>query len=428
MIQDWFHEAKLGIFIHWGLYSVDGIPESWAFFNNETDYETYLKQMPKFTAENYDPKAWAELFKRSGARYAMLTTKHHDGMALWDTQVSDFSVVHQTPAGRDLIAPYAEAMREAGIKVGFYFSHLDWSHPDYSPTSPGVQRNNHDKDEHYQWIEEDGKENWERFLAFHRAQLKELCSNYGDVDIWWFDGDWRPKAEYWRMEEAVTLIRELQPKTIFNSRIASLGDYATPEQAQPIIPPDGAWEYSLTMNDSWGYQVGDDNHKSPLRLIRLFCETIASGGNMLLGIGPYADGTFQPEQVKRLEILGDWIHKHEEAIYPTRRGIDLHHYPAPTTLSKDGKTLYAMIFDTPRDGISIKGIHNQVQHVSVVGSGKVLEWSRDSGAEWIMPPIPSVLRITVPEDLLDPYVTIIKVELDSPIDLYTGSGSAIEDN
>ena len=136
MMQSWFPDAKLGIFIHWGIYAVEGTAESWAIFSKERTYDSYMNQRHGFAAAKYDPRAWADLFKRAGARYAVLTSKHHDGMALWDTQVSDLSVVKQTPARRDLIAPYAEALHEAGLKVGLYFSHLDWSHPDYAPLPP----------------------------------------------------------------------------------------------------------------------------------------------------------------------------------------------------------------------------------------------------------------------------------------------------
>ncbi|HEX2908257.1 MAG TPA: alpha-L-fucosidase, partial [Phototrophicaceae bacterium] len=136
MMQSWFLEAKLGIFIHWGIYAVSGVPESWSFFSGQISYEDYFKQGSGFTAEQFDPAAWAALFKRVGARYVVLTTKHHDGVALWDTAQSDLSVVKQTPAGRDLIAEYVTALRAEELRVGFYFSHLDWSHPDYAPIPP----------------------------------------------------------------------------------------------------------------------------------------------------------------------------------------------------------------------------------------------------------------------------------------------------
>jgi alpha-L-fucosidase len=136
MMQPWFPDAKLGIFIHYGIYAVKGIAESWSFWSGQIGYDDYMSQLEGFTAANYDPEAWAELFARAGAKYAVITTKHHDGVALWDTQVNDLSVVKRTPAGRDLIGPFVQALRRHGLKVGFYFSHLDWSHPDYASVYP----------------------------------------------------------------------------------------------------------------------------------------------------------------------------------------------------------------------------------------------------------------------------------------------------
>jgi alpha-L-fucosidase len=139
-MQPWFADAKLGIFVHWGIYAVNGIPESWSFYNGEISYENYMKQLDGFTASAYDAGEWARLFKAAGARYAVLTSKHHDGVALWETAENDLNVVKRTPAGRDLLAPYAQAMRDAGLKVGLYFSHLDWSHPDYPFHSREIRR------------------------------------------------------------------------------------------------------------------------------------------------------------------------------------------------------------------------------------------------------------------------------------------------
>jgi len=245
----WFEEAKLGIFVHWGLYAVNGIPESWSFFNGQISHEDYLKQRPGFTAERYDPQEWAALFKRAGARYAVLTSKHHDGFALWPTRLSELHV-GQTPAGRDLIAPYAEALREQGLKVGLYFSHLDWSHPDYASIRPkGMdpkQRGNPFA------VPEAGQEDpaaWQRFLKFQRGQIKEISDRY-QPDLFWFDGDWERDDEQWGMKQLREQILSWQPGTILNARMRGHGDYATPEQGLPIVPPDGPWEFCMTINDS----------------------------------------------------------------------------------------------------------------------------------------------------------------------------------
>lgn len=426
MMQPWFQEAKLGIFIHWGIYAVDGVPESWSFFNGEISYEDYMAQCAGFTASAYRPQAWADLFSRAGARYAVLTTKHHDGVALWDTAESDLSVVKRTPAGRDLIRPYCEAIRAAGLRVGLYYSHLDWSHPDYSYI-PFEDRAPEAKITAYRPCPE-GPDSpiWLRFLEFHRAQLRELCTGYGEVDLLWFDGDWEPGAEYWRMGELRDLLHEWQPHVILNSRMRDKGDYATPEQGVPIVPPQGPWEFCVTLNDSWGYQPRDTNYKSVRQLVRLFTECIGMGGNMLLDIGPKADGSIPEEAVARLEELGRWTHRHAEAIYPTSAGLPAGHFYGATTISKDANTIYAFTFDRPWDSIALKGIRNRVLRTSVVGSGHEVPHRKIGGAPWM--DVPGVLWIDVPEGEVDPYATVLKIELDGPLDLYRGAGQAIERN
>lgn len=418
-MQSWFPDAKLGIFIHYGIYAVKGIPESWSFFNGQISHEDYMSQLGGFTAANYDPEAWADLFQEAGARYAVLTTKHHDGVALWDTQANDLSVVKQTPAGRDLVSPYVQALRRRNLKVGLYYSHLDWNHPDYATVRrPGDQERGNPFA-----CPEAGKEDparWERFLAFHRAQLKELCTEFGDVDLLWFDGDWERTPEQFRMKELREQLHAWQPDVILNSRMLGYGDYATPEQGVPMQAPDGPWEFCVTVNDSWGYQVQDHNHKSVRQIVRMFAETIGMGGNMLLDVGPYEDGSLQPEQVDRLKGLGAWIRKHSEAVYGTVAGLPAGHFYGASTLSKDHKTLYLFFFDRPVDQIAVKGIRNPVVSCTVLGTGDVLTHQLIGGASWAE--IPGVLWIDVPQQVVDPNATVVKLEFAEPIDLYTGKG------
>jgi alpha-L-fucosidase len=204
------------------------------------------------------------------------------------------------------------------------------------------------------------------------------------------------------------------------------GDYETPEQGVPIVSPEGPWEFCVTINDSWGYQPQDHNHKTVRQLVRMFCECIGMGGNMLLDVGPRADGTIQPEHVERLEALGAWIRPHEEAIYSTGAGLPAGHFYGASTLSSDQTTLYLFLFDRPWDEVAVKGLLNKVQRVSVVGSGQELSHRMIGGAPWAG--VPGVLWIDVPESVLDPNSTVLKVELDGPLNLYRGSGHAIESN
>lgn len=425
MMQSWFPDAKLGIFIHYGIYAVKGIPESWSFFGGSISYPDYMSQLEGFTASKYDPEEWADLFERAGAKYAVLTTKHHDGVALWDTQANDLSVVKKTPAGRDLITPYVNALRRRNLKVGFYYSHLDWSHPDYKSIRPTQENpevwNWESYDKHGFAIPAEGEEDparWANFIRFHRKQLEELSTQFGEVDLYWFDGEWERDPEQFDMKGLRDQLLAWQPNAIFNSRLLGYGDYATPEQGVPITPPEGPWEFCVTVNDSWGYQVQDQNHKSVRQIVRMFAETIGMGGNMLLDVGPYEDGSLQPEQVKRLEGLGDWIRPHAEAIYGTIAGLPHGLFYGASTLSKDRRTLYLFQFDIPRDEIAVKGLRTPIARATILPSGTPVPVRRVGG----LGHTPGVNWLTLPADELDENATVIKLEFDEPVEIYTGAG------
>lgn len=424
--MQWFEDAKLGIFIHYGIYDVDGTVESWPIYNNEIPYKTYMDQAKRFTASKYDPKAWAELFKEAGAKYAVLTSKHCDGFALWDTKVSKLSSVKGSPAKRDLVTPFANAMREAGIKVGMYYSHIDWSHPDYATVFDGKDPNpkNPNKwDYPASGIADTNR--WNKYLTFRDAQVKELIK-IANPDLWWFDADWTRTAEQWKAKELREIMKRANPQTIINSRMQGYGDYLTPEQGLPVTAPNGPWELCMTINDSWGYRSIDTNFKSLNYIVRVFAECIGNGGNLLLDMGPKEDGTFIEEQISIVKGLGRWTKKHDEAIYGTRRGMPLGHFYGPTTLSKDRKTLYCFLLDDPKEDVIIKGIRNKIKSIRVLGSNKQLEYKLNGGAVWLN--IPPVLLINLPKDQLDVNATVIAIELDSPLELYRGQGNAIEKN
>ena len=416
-MQEWFPEAKLGIFLHWGMYSVDGVTESWSFFNGTVPYDKYLKQLDGFTADKYDADEWAKLFKDAGATYAVLTTKHHDGLALWDTKANDFSVVHKTPAGRDLITPYVEALRRHGLKVGLYYSHLDWSHPDYA--SLAHPQNDPKANPFAYSMDGDHPDRWQNFLKFHRTQIRELCEQF-NPDLLWFDGDWERSAEQWDMKGLRDEIHAMCPNVVINSRMVGYGDYATPEQALPILRPEGPWEFCVTVNDNWGYVNGDHNHKSPKQIIYMFLECIANGGNLLLDIGPYADGSQQPEQVERLHALGEWIDRNREAVFGTIEGIPAGHHYGPTMLSKDQTVLYAVCYDPPVGGLAIKGIRNKILRVSVLGTEGELKHIRFTGTDWNE--VPGILWIEPDSAKADALATVFKIELDGPLQLSRGKG------
>lgn len=402
--MQWFADAKLGIFIHWGIYAVDGIDESWSFYNGYISYTDYMKQLNGFTAKKYNPDEWAGLIKESGARYAVLTTKHHDGVALWNTALSDLNVVKKTPAGRDLVKPFCDAVRKQNLKLGLYFSHLDWSHPDYPNFTSKEKR--YEKD----------SAKWASFIDFQRGQLKELSLNY-KPDLYWFDGDWDFTAEQWKAKETREMINGWLPNVIVNSRINGYGDYDTPEQGVPVLQPKSKWwELCMTTNDSWGYQGNDKNYKSPNQIIRIFADCIGMGGNLLLDIGPKPDGTIPPEQINILKEFGRWTKKHQEAIYGTIAGIPKDYFYGPSTLSKDRTRLYLFLDSEPKGPVVIKGLRNKVNRVWVVGNGTKLETKIMMKAYWST--TPGLLYIDVPREVLDKEVTVLAVLLDGPVDLY----------
>jgi len=419
--MNWFSNAKLGIFMHWGIYSVLGVTESWSFYTGEVDYDTYMNQLNGFTAEKYNATKWAELFKKAGAKYTVLTTKHHDGIALWDTKQSDLSVVNKTPAKRDLIAPYCKAMRKEGIKVGLYFSHLDWNHPDYASVNPK-------SDEWWATNKftapqgEDDYEKWENFLKFHKAQLTELMTNYGDIDLLWFDGVWERTDEQWKFKELRDYLKSLNQNVLINERIGKYGDYKCPEQGVPTVAPQGDWELCMTLNDSWGYNTKDTNYKSLRQIVRIFTECIGMGGNLLLDIGPKPDGTIDEKQEAILLQLGEWIQPRQEAIYSTKRGLPQGYFYGSTALSKDEKSIYLFYYDIPVDEICVKGIKNEIKSISVLGENAELEFYKSGG----FLDVPGVLWIKVPKNVVNKTCTVIKIELDDKLDLYIGEGGGIK--
>jgi alpha-L-fucosidase len=415
-LQPWFERAKLGIFVHWGIYAVRGIPESWSFFNGQISYDDYLAQLDGFTASRFDADAWAGLFTQAGARYAVLTAKHHDGIALWDTAVSDLSVVKRTPARRDLIAEYVGAMRRHGLKTGLYFSHLDWSHPDYATVRPArVEQENRFA---YPPSGAEDPARWERFLAFHRAQIAELSDRFAP-DLFWFDGDWERDERQWRMGELRAEILARQPAAILNARMRGHGDYATPEQGVPIEPPDGPWELCLTVNDSWGWQAHDHNQKSVRQLVQIFAETIGGGGNLLLDVGPREDGMITSEQAGRLRGLGEWIARNAEAVYGTGRGLPPGHFYGASTLAADRRVLYLTCFDRPAEYVAVRGLRSKISRATVVATGRELPVQAIGG----MAEVPGISYIAVTDDDLDSYATVIALELDGELALYRGSGT-----
>lgn len=460
----WFADAKLGIFIHWGIYAVEGTSESWSFHNRTTTYPFYMSQLKGFTAKNFQPNEWAKLIKESGANYCVMTTQHHDGVALWDTkQVTPntpysltneevlknqkqlwnlkkpLSTIHQTPAHRDLISPLVEALRAENIKFGAYYSLLDWSHNDY---------NGFFKDQGRYKIADDPIR-WNRFLTFMHNQITEINTTF-KPDLYWFDGDWEHTEAEWGAPKIQQLITTTNPNAIINGRLKSFGDYDTPEQNMPVVRPKSkVWELCLTSNDNWGYRPSDKNMKTCNEVLQIFTECIGSGGNLLLDIGPKEDGTIPVEQVKLLKEIGRWTSKHKEAFFGTRAGLPYGHFHGPSSLSKDSITLYLfltsiskdidttdkyfteaelnelkgesiIIYESPKIRLQLKGLMNEIEKIEVIGSSEKIPYKIVGKIDWSY--VPGTVYIDIPSSTLDPEISVIKIKLKSPLKLYRGVG------
>ena len=430
----WFQDAKLGIFIHWGIYSVNGTDESWAFFNKKMPYADYMQQLEGFTASKYDPAAWADLIQRSGAKYAVITTKHHDGVAMFETKMTRspasiisgthdpggrpavLSTQRSTPARREVVAPLMQTLRERNIRCGAYFSLIDWSHYDYPAFTKDSTR----------YTIKDDLARWQRFRTFYQGQVTEIATQL-DPDLWWFDGDWEHSAEEWEAAKVRAMILGKNPKAIINGRLQGHGDYATPEQNIPIETPKApAWELCMTLGEQWGWQPWDTSYKSTHDLIHIFADVIGHGGNLLLGVGPKEDGTFTPGQVSRLEDLGMWTKKHAEAIYATRAGLPNGHFFGPSTLSADSTTLYLFLANGMRGSVEIKGLVNKIHSVEIIGSdanrGDAMTLNHRVVGKISWSKVPGLVFIDLREGFDDPWMTVLKVKLDGPVRLYRGEG------
>ena len=407
--MQWFADAKLGIFIHTGIYSVNGIGESWSFHNGEISHADYMKQLDGFTLQNYDPAFWADLIAESGARYAVITTKHHDGVAMYDTKLNNLSSVKASPAKKDMIQPFFSELRKRNIQCGAYYSLLDWSHPDY----PGYLRDSS------RYKIEDDTLRWKHFRQFCQGQITEISKEL-NPDLWWFDGDWEHSATEWESEKIRGMILSNNPQAIINGRLQGYGDYETPEQNFPVSRPKFAWwELCMTTNDNWGYQPKDQNWKTPYEVISIFADVISYGGNLLLDIGPKADGTIPDEQIHILKELGAWNNKHAEAVFNTLPGLPQGHFYGPSTISKDSTVVYLFLSGNPSNDVVFRGLFNEIKSIQVLGSESQVNWKIVGKISWS--PVPGLVFIEVPEDQ-DKYMTVLKVELKEKLKLYRGNG------
>ncbi|MBA3377578.1 MAG: alpha-L-fucosidase [Chloroflexia bacterium] len=360
----WFTNDRFGMFIHWGLYALPGRHE-WVKKREQITTEDYQKYIDHFEPDLYDPKQWAADAKAAGMKYAVITSKHHEGFCLWDSQLTDYKVTN-TPIGRDLLAEWVEAFRAEGLKVGFYHSVIDWHHPEFAVD------NIHPQSEDQAFREREKNRDQQKYADYLHGQTRELLTNYGKIDILWYDftGPEKSKAD-WRSEELVTMVRELQPDIILNDRIGypESADFVTPEQYQPKETPtrDGqkvVWEACQTLNGSWGYDRDNLDWKSPELLVKMLVDSVAKGGNVLLNVGPTGRGEFDSRARASLAAIGEWTRLHGRAIY----GAGPSDFDAPTDcrFTQRENRLYLHVFSWPFQHIHLEGFAGKVEYAQLL--------------------------------------------------------------
>lgn len=423
----WFMEERFGMFIHWGLYAIPSCGE-WVMSHNQIAAEDYEKYADQFDPVDYNPAEWAKLAKKAGMKYAVMTAKHHDGFCMFDSKLTDYKCTN-TKAKRDLVREFLEAFRAEGIKVGLYFTLIDWHHPDY----PKFQDMYHPMRENEAYKDE--SINFNRYLDYMHGQVEELVSNYGKLDILWFDFSYEEMyGEKWRASELIKMVRSHQPDVIIDNRLEGSGekngsittdnpliysgDFASPEQ---IIPPDGIrddkgnmipWELCATMNNHWGYCASDTVYKTSETIVRKLVECTSKGGNMMLNVGPDAKGNIPAQSVEILNEVGAWMKKNGESIY----GCGISEYPKPEwgRYTQKGNTIYAHVFETPLGAMPLYGIDKErIETIQFTGDGSEVR----RGEAWNTALYPDVAFVSMGDDpvfsypLPDSVDTVLKINL-----------------
>lgn len=368
---EWWKDARFGLFIHWGLYSIPAGEwkgktnyAEWIRNNAQIPLKVYDKFVNQFDPVKYDPEKWVQMAKDAGMKYIVITSKHHDGFCMFDSKYTDFDIM-STPYKKDVLKELADAAHKAGIKICFYYSIMDWHNPDYLPRREW-ETNRSTKGA-----------NFDRYVQYMKNQLHELLTNYGKIGILWFDGEWEENWNNKYGKEIYDYVRKLQPDIIVNNRVGTtrngmqglskngemLGDYGTPEQEIPATGLPGVnWETCMTMNDHWGYNKHDNDWKSAKELIRMLTDIASKGGNYLLNVGPTSQGTFPQQAVDRLKRIGEWMNVNGESIYGTEASPFENLTWGRCTQKQigDDTRLYLHVFDWPQDGkLVIHGISNE---------------------------------------------------------------------
>jgi len=399
--REWFQDAKFGMFIHWGVYSVLGDGE-WVMNNQKIDKPTYQKLPAFFNPIGYDPREWIALAKAAGMKYITITSKHHDGFAMWDSKVSDWDIVDRTPYKKDVIKMLADECKKEGIKLFFYHSHLDWYQDNYFPRGNTGQTAGRP---------ESG--DWYKYLDYMDSQLRELLTNYGDIGGIWFDGIWDKKEADWRLDKTYSLIHTLQPACLVgnNHHLAPFPgeDFQMFEKDLPGHNTTGfsgdqrvgelPFETCETMNNSWGFNLQDKNYKSTKNLIQYLVRAAGYNSNFLLNVGPMPNGKLQPEFVNTLNEVGKWMGKYGETIYGSRGGPVSPKSWGVTT--QKANKVYVHILNAEDLNLLIPDFGKKVKGITLFGTGAKIKYKQDAFG----------IAVSLPREIIDETDTILVIEI-----------------
>lgn len=398
--REWFQDAKLGLFIHWGVYSTLAKGE-WVMHQQKMSIPEYERLAGLFYPEKFDAEQWVSMVKAAGMKYITITSKHHDGFAMWDSKLTDWDIVDRTPYGKDILKQLADECRRQGIKLFFYHSQLDWHHSDYFPRGRTGQHS----------LREDTGD-FNKYLDYMDGQLTELLTSYGPIGGIWFDGMWDKKDAEWRLQQTYDLIHKLQPAAMVGSN-----HHVTPYPGEDFqmfekdLPGQNTagfneagvsrlpLEAAQTISGAWGYNFSDNRHKSVEELLQFLVRAAGANANLLLNVGPMPDGTIQPEHVERLQAMGKWLAKNGESVYGTRGGpVGPRHWGVTT---QQGSTVYVHALEPEDELIVLPDFGKQIVSAKLMHGGKAVKIEKhDFGT-----------ALHLPEAMQDPVDTIVVLEV-----------------
>lgn len=385
----WWTEARFGMFIHWGLYALAARHEWVKNFEHITD-EEYQKYFEHFNPDLFDPEEWARTAKNTGMKYFVITSKHHEGFCLWDSKYTDYKVTN-TPYGKDLLKPLVKAMREQGLRVGFYYSLLDWHHPEYTLDTCHPMFNN------LEFREQAKNRDMRKYVAYMHNQVRELLTEFSPVDCLFLDFSFPGKEgkgrDDWQSEKLIKMIRELQPSIIVDDRLDLLDipggwDYRTPEQFMPRewVKVNGKkvpWETCQTFSGSWGYHRDEATWKSTQQLVAMLIETVSKGGNLLLNVGPTARGTFDNRAMERLKGIEEWMKDHSRSVYSCTEAPEEFKTPQNCLLTYNPQTkrIYVHILEWPTEALYLDGFGGKIKYAQLLNDASEIKFTKMSKSE-----------------------------------------------